>query len=300
VTRNIYESPPHVTVDAAGLCLKAGNAAILRGGSEAIRSNLALVEVIGAAACAAGVPEGAIELIESTDRAAARELMRMNQYVDVLIPRGGAGLIRNVVENSTCPTIETGEGVCHVYVDRAADLEMAEAIAVNAKVQRPSVCNAMETLLVHREVAAEFLPRVARSLRERGVELRGCERSRAIVPEMAPATEEDWSTEYLALILSVRVVDDVAAAVDHITRYGTRHSESIITTDYRAAREFLDGVDAACVYVNASTRFTDGFEFGLGAEIGISNQKLHARGPMGLRELTTYKYVIEGAGQIRT
>ena len=296
----IYESRPNVTVDAAGLCLKAGNAVILRGGSEAIRSNVALVRVIGAAATAAGVPEGAIELIETTDRAAARELMRMNEYVDVLIPRGGAGLIRNVVENSTCPAIETGEGVCHLYVDRAADLEMAEMVAINAKVQRPSVCNAIETLLVHRDVADKFLPSVARSLREHEVELRGCERTRAILPDVAAATEDDWSAEYLALILAVKVVDSVEDAVDHITRYGTRHSESIITTDYPTARKFLGTVDAACVYVNVSTRFTDGFEFGLGAEIGISTQKLHARGPMGLRELTTYKYVIEGEGQIRT
>jgi glutamate-5-semialdehyde dehydrogenase len=296
----IYESRPNVTVDAAGLCLKAGNAVILRGGSEAIRSNLALVRVIGEAAVAAGVPAGAIELIETTDRAAARELMRMNEYVDVLIPRGGAGLIRNVVENSTCPAIETGEGVCHLYVDGAADLEMAERVTVNAKVQRPSVCNAIETLLVHRDVAHRFLPSVAKHLREDGVELRGCERTRAILPDVVPATEEDWSAEYLALILAVKVVDSVEDAVEHITRYGTRHSESIITDDYPSARRFIDAVDAACVYVNASTRFTDGFEFGLGAEIGISTQKLHARGPMGLRELTTYKYVIEGEGQIRT
>lgn len=296
----IYESRPNVTVDAAGLCLKAGNAVILRGGSEAIRSNVALVRVIGEAATAAGAPEGSIELIETTDRAAARELMRMNEYVDVLIPRGGVGLIRNVVENSTCPAIETGAGVCHLYVDRAADLEMAERVAVNAKVQRPSVCNAIETLLVHREVAPHFLPSVARQLREQGVELRGCEATRKIVADAAAATEEDWSAEYLALILAVRVVDDLEQAVAHITRYGTRHSEAIITTDYGAARQFVDTVDAACVYVNASTRFTDGFEFGLGAEIGISTQKLHARGPMGLRELTTYKYVIEGEGQIRT
>jgi glutamate-5-semialdehyde dehydrogenase len=293
----IYESRPNVTVDAAGLCLKAGNAVILRGGSEAIRSNVALVRVIGEAATAAGAPEGAIELIETTDRAAARELMRMNEYVDVLIPRGGVGLIRNVVENSTCPAIETGAGVCHLYVDRAADLEMAERVTINAKVQRPSVCNAIETLLVHREVAAKFLPSVAKELRERGVELRGCEETRRLLPEAAPATEEDWLA---ALILAVRVVDSLEQAVEHITRYGTRHSEAIITADYGAARRFVDGVDAACVYVNASTRFTDGFEFGLGAEIGISTQKLHARGPMGLRELTTYKYVIEGEGQIRT
>ena len=297
----IYESRPNVTVDAAGLCLKAGNAVVLRGGSEAIESNIALVRVIGQPAGRAGVPEGAIGLIETTDRAAAEALMRLNEFVDVLIPRGGAGLIQTVVNTATVPVIETGVGNCHVFVDETADLDMAEAIVINAKCQRPGVCNAMETLLVHQEIAADFLPRAARSLVAQGVELRGCERTRRIVREfeIAQATEEDWRAEYLALVLAVRVVDDLDRAIEHITTYGTKHSEAIVTRDFDNARTFCDRVDAAAVYVNASTRFTDGAQFGLGAEIGISTQKLHARGPMGLRELTSTKYVIFGDGQLR-
>jgi len=297
----IYESRPNVTVDAAGLCLKAGNAVVLRGGSEAIESNIALVRVIGQPAGRAGVPEGAIGLIETTDRAAAEALMRLNEFVDVLIPRGGAGLIQTVVNTATVPVIETGVGNCHVFVDETADLDMAEAIVINAKCQRPGVCNAMETLLVHQEIAAGFLPRAARSLVAQGVELRGCERTRRIVREfeIAQATEDDWRAEYLALVLAVRVVDDLDRAIEHITTYGTKHSEAIVTRDFDNARTFCDRVDAAAVYVNASTRFTDGAQFGLGAEIGISTQKLHARGPMGLRELTSTKYVIFGDGQLR-
>ena len=297
----IYESRPNVTVDAAGLCLKAGNAVVLRGGSEAIESNIALVRVIGQPAGRAGVPQGAIGLIETTDRAAAEALMRLNEFVDVLIPRGGAGLIQTVVNTATVPVIETGVGNCHVFVDETADLDMAEAIVINAKCQRPGVCNAMETLLVHQEIAADFLPRAARSLVAQGVELRGCERTRRIVREfeIAQATEDDWRAEYLALVLAVRVVDDLDRAIEHITTYGTKHSEAIVTRDFDNARTFCDRVDAAAVYVNASTRFTDGAQFGLGAEIGISTQKLHARGPMGLRELTSTKYVIFGDGQLR-
>jgi glutamate-5-semialdehyde dehydrogenase len=295
----IYESRPNVTVDAAGLCLKAGNAVILRGGSEALQSNVALVRVISEAAYGAGLPTGALQLIETADRAAAQQLMRLNEYVDVLIPRGGEGLIRAVVDNATVPVIETGVGNCHVYIDDSADLAMAETIAVNAKCQRPGVCNAAETLLVHTAVADEFLRRVGPALIDQGVELRGCPRTREILPQATPATEDDWRTEYLDLILAVRVVDSFDQAVAHIATYGTRHSEAIVTTDYERAQRFVAAVDAAAVYVNASTRFTDGGEFGLGAEIGISTQKLHARGPMGLRELTTYKYVVYGQGQIR-
>ncbi|GEA17392.1 glutamate-5-semialdehyde dehydrogenase [Moorella sp. E306M] len=295
----IYEARPNVTVDAAGLCLKTGNAVILRGGSEAFNSNRALTQVISRAATAAGIPEGAIQLIETTDREAVNLLLRANEYLDVLIPRGGAGLIRTVVENATVPVIETGVGNCHVYVDAAADLEMARNIVINAKTQRPGVCNAMETLLVHEKVAAEFLPSLAEALKEKGVVLRGCERTRELVPWAEAATEEDWATEYLDLILAVRVVDSLEAALEHIHTYGTKHSEAIVTSNYQTAREFLARVDAAAVYVNASTRFTDGYEFGFGAEIGISTQKLHARGPMGPEQLTTFKYIIFGSGQIR-
>ncbi|CEP67034.1 Glutamate-5-semialdehyde dehydrogenase [Moorella glycerini] len=295
----IYEARPNVTVDAAGLCLKTGNAVILRGGSEAFNSNRALTRVISRAATAAGIPEGAIQLIETTDREAVNLLLRANEYLDVLIPRGGAGLIRTVVENATVPVIETGVGNCHVYVDAAADLEMARNIVINAKTQRPGVCNAMETLLVHEKVAAEFLPSLAEALKEKGVVLRGCERTRELVPWAEAATEEDWATEYLDLILAIRVVDSFEAALEHIHTYGTKHSEAIVTSNYQTAREFLARVDAAAVYVNASTRFTDGYEFGFGAEIGISTQKLHARGPMGPEQLTTFKYIIFGSGQIR-
>jgi len=295
----IYESRPNVTVDAAGLCLKAGNAVVLRGGKEAITSNKALVEVIAPAAYEAGIPEGAIQLVETTDRRAAVHMMKLNGLIDVLIPRGGAGLIRTVMETATVPVIETGVGNCHVYVDKAADLDMAERIVINAKCQRPSVCNAMETLLVHEGVAEEFLRRVGPKLEEHGVELRGCERTRRILPHIKEATEEDWRTEYLDLILAVKVVRSLEEAIEHINRYGTKHSEAIVTEDYSAARRFTEEVDAAAVYVNVSTRLTDGYEFGLGAEIGISTQKLHARGPMGLRELTSTKFVIWGDGQVR-
>ncbi|WP_025773990.1 glutamate-5-semialdehyde dehydrogenase [Neomoorella thermoacetica] len=295
----IYEARPNVTVDAAGLCLKTGNAVILRGGSEAFYSNQALTSVISRAATAAGAPEGAIQLIETTDREAVNILLRANDYLDVLIPRGGAGLIRTVVENATVPVIETGVGNCHVYVDAEADLDMAQRIVINAKTQRPGVCNAMETLLVHEKVADSFLPSLAAALKEKGVTIRGCERTRAIIPWAEVATETDWATEYLDLILAIRVVDSLESALEHIHRYGTKHSEAIVTTNYQTAREFLARVDAAAVYVNASTRFTDGYEFGFGAEIGISTQKLHARGPMGPEQLTTFKYIIFGSGQIR-
>ncbi len=295
----IYESRPNVTADAAGLCLKTGNAVILRGGSEAIKSNKAIVKVLSQASYEAGIPEGAIQLIEDTDRASARELMRLNGLVDVLIPRGGTGLIKAVVEEATVPVIETGVGNCHIYVDGQCDRDTAVKIIINAKTQRPGVCNAVETLLVDRKIAEEFLPVVIKELREKDVEIRGCEETLKIVPDVARATEEDWDTEYLDYILAVKVVDGIDEAIRHIGMHGTGHSEAIITDNYHAAQKFLDEVDAAAVYVNASTRFTDGFEFGFGAEIGISTQKLHARGPMGLNELTTIKYVIYGSGQIR-
>jgi glutamate-5-semialdehyde dehydrogenase len=295
----IYESRPNVTVDSAALCLKAGNCVVLRGGKEALNSNIALASVITQAAAETGVPADAIQLIDIPEREAAQELMRLNGLIDLLIPRGGMSLIRYVVENATVPTIETGAGNCHVYVHADADLEMAVNIIVNAKTQRPSVCNAAETLLVHKDISEQFLPIAAKALREKGVELRGCERTQKILPDVKPATEEDWATEYLDLILAVKVVDDLNEAIDHINRYGTKHSEAIVTKSLDAAKKFCERVDAAAVYVNASTRWTDGYEFGLGAEIGISTQKLHARGPMGLRELTTYKWVIFGDGQIR-
>jgi len=295
----IYESRPNVTVDAAGLCLKSGNATILRGGSDAINSNLALVKIMNDAAAPARLPAGAIGIIESTDREAAAELMRLDEYIDVLIPRGGHDLIRRVKRESTVPVIETGEGICHVYLDASADLAKAEPIVVNAKCQRPSVCNAAETLLVHKDCAAKMLPPIGKTLSEMGVELRACQRSIKYLAGAKPATDEDWATEYLSLILSVKMVDSLDEAIAHIRRYGTRNSDAIITEDLASARKFTREVDSAAVYVNASTRFTDGGQFGLGAEIGISNQKLHARGPMGLRELTIYKYVIWGEGQIR-
>ncbi|HZK18188.1 MAG TPA: glutamate-5-semialdehyde dehydrogenase [Clostridia bacterium] len=299
VVSMIYEARPNVTVDAAGLCFKTGNAVVLRGSSEAINSNRAITRVIAGAADGCGIPVDAIQLIEDTDRAAVGTLLKMDKYIDVMIPRGGAGLIKYVIENSTIPVIETGEGNCHTYVDSEVDLDMAEEIVVNAKCQRPGVCNAMETMLVNRKIAAEFLPRVAERLKQGGVEIRGCNKTREIVPGINPVTEEDWATEYLDLILAVKVVDDFDEALDHIYRYSTNHSEAIVTDNYTKSRRFLKEVDAATVYVNASTRFTDGFEYGFGAEIGISTQKLHARGPMGLKELTTIKYIIYGEGQIR-
>ncbi len=295
----IYEARPNVTVDAAGLCVKSGNAVILRGSSSAIFSNRILTDIIALAAENAGLPRGCIQLIPLTDRESAKELMRLRGYVDVLIPRGGAGLIRTVVEESTVPVIETGVGNCHTYVDASADLEMAERIVVNAKTQRPGVCNAMETMLVHEAVAAEFLPRAARALEEKGVKLRGCERTREMLPGIEAATEQDWYKEYLDLILAVKVVPSLQEAIEHINTYGSMHSEAIVTADLEAARSFTARVDSADVYVNASTRFTDGGQYGLGAEMGISTQKLHARGPMSLREMTSTKYIIYGDGNVR-
>ena len=299
----IYESRPNVTADAAALCLKAGNAVILRGGKEAIRSNCAILDCMDEAARAAGLPEGSLQLVRDTSRASSVEMMGLTGYLDVLIPRGGAGLIRSVVENSRVPVIETGVGNCHLYLDETADGDMAEAIAVNGKTQRPSVCNALEKLLVHEKAAPELLPRVARALTARGVELRADPRALAILQEAGipavPACDEDWDTEYLDLIMGVRVVRDLDEAIDHISAHTSGHSECIVTNDYRSANSFTSEIDAAAVYVNCSTRFTDGGEFGLGAEIGISTQKLHARGPMGVNELTSTKFIIEGDGQIR-
>lgn len=295
----IYEARPNVTADAIALCLKSGNACVLRGGSEALNSNAAVCDALNEAAVKSGIPDGAIQLLRDTDRATASEMMKLNGLIDVLIPRGGAGLIQSVVQQATIPVIETGSGVCHVYIDETGDLEMAADIIENAKCSRPSVCNAAETLLVHEKIAADCLPHIAKRLSARGVELRCDARAKALMPGAIDATEEDWATEYNDLILSVRVVDSFDEAVTHIETYGTHHSDSIITSRYDTAERFLNEVDSAAVYVNASTRFTDGEEFGFGAEIGISTQKLHARGPMGLDELTTVKYVIRGAGQIR-
>lgn len=296
----IYEARPNVTVDAAALCLKSGNACVLRGGKEAIRSNTVLVEIMRAALARSGLPADCISLVHDTSRESARELMGLRGYIDVLIPRGGAGLIDAVVQNATVPVIETGRGNCHVYVDDSADLEMAARIVENAKCSRPSVCNAMETLLVSEKVAGEFLPLVLPRLQKYNVELRCDEKALRILGEAAvPAIEADWATEYDDYILAVKVVAGIDEAMEHIARYGSGHSEAIVTNDYARSQRFLREVDAAAVYVNASTRFTDGGEFGLGAEIGISTQKLHARGPMGLRELTSCKYVIYGNGQIR-
>lgn len=295
----IYEARPNVTADVAGLCLKTGNAAILRGGREAIFSNRAIVECLQDALKKTGLPEDSIQLVTDTSRESALALMRMNQYLDVLIPRGGAGLIKSVVENSTVPVIETGTGNCHVFIDSPSDLRMGIDIIVNAKTHRPGVCNAAETLLVHKDMAEIFLPEACRALSERNVEIRGDEKVCTLIPYAKKATEEDWATEYLDLILAVHVVESIDEAIDHIQKYSTGHSEAIVTNDYSHARRFLQEVNSAAVYVNASTRFTDGFEFGFGAEVGISTQKLHARGPMGLKELTTYKYIVFGNGQIR-
>jgi glutamate-5-semialdehyde dehydrogenase len=295
----IYESRPNVTVDAGGLCLKSGNAVILRGGREAIHSNAALADIMAESVQSAGLPGDCVQLIQSTDREAARTLMRAEGLVDLLIPRGGEGLKKSVLENATVPVLTSLGGNCHTYVDASGDLRMASDIAFNAKVSRPSVCNAMETLLVHADAAAGLLPGLCARLKSAGVELRGCDRCRALFPDMLTATEEDWATEYLAPILAIRVVDSLEEAIDHITQYGTGHSEAIVTSDFLASQRFTREVDAACVYVNASTRFTDGFEFGMGAEVGNSTQKLHARGPIGLVELTTYKSIVRGSGQIR-
>ena len=294
----IFESRPNVTVDAAALCIKAGNACVLRGGSEAIASNTALTSVIRQGLKAAGLPENSVNIIENTDRALVKELLTLRGFIDLAIPRGGAGLIRMVVDTATVPCIETGSGVCHVYVDKDADLSMAVKIVENAKVSRPSTCNAMETLLVHRDVAKDFLETLAPVMKDDAVELRGDDEARA-VSAMKAADDEDWATEYNILIMSVKVVDSLDEALDDIRRFSTHHSEAIVTNNKETAEAFQKSVDSAAVYVNASTRFTDGFEFGFGAEIGISTQKLHVRGPMGLEALVSYKYLIDGQGQIR-
>jgi len=295
----IYESRPNVTADVAGLCIKTGNVCVLRGGKEAFRSNNAIVKIFHQAIQQSGLDPHMVQLVQDTSRESSVAMMKLNKYLDILIPRGGAGLIQAVVQNSTVPVIETGVGNCHIYVDEEADLEKAVEIVFNAKTQRPGVCNAAESLLVHQKVAREVLPVIGARLTEGGVEIRGDKRTCSLIPGAIPATKEDWSTEYLDLVISSKVVGSVEEAVDHINTYGSMHSESIVTENYSHAQYFLDRVDAAAVYVNASTRFTDGFEFGYGAEIGISTQKLHARGPMGLRELTTSKYIIYGSGQIR-
>ena len=295
----IYEARPNVTADAAGLCLKSGNTVVLKGGSEAMESNKAVAGILSEAATLAGLPEGAIQFIDTSDRQAVQDLIHLNGLVDVVIPRGGAGLIKMVVMNATVPVIETGAGVCHTYVDASADVEMAVKIAYNAKVQRPSVCNAMETLLVHKDAAAKFMPAMLAKYAEAGVEIRGDENVQSFDEAVVPVTEEDWATEYGDLRLSVKIVDSIEEAMEHIARFGTGHSECIVTNDYSQAQLFQKTVDAAAVYVNASTRFTDGNEFGFGAEIGISTQKLHARGPMALPELTSTKYLICGNGQVR-
>ena len=295
----IYEARPNVTADAFGLCFKTGNAVILKGGSDALHSNEAIVAVLKEALVSCGLPENAVQLIGSTDRQVTAQFMKMNEYVDVLIPRGGAGLIRTVVRESTVPVIETGTGNCHIYVDASADQEMAVEILYNAKTQRIGVCNACESLVVHESIVKEFLPKAAARLAEKKVELRGDAQAQAACAQVIPATEEDWGTEYLDYILSIKTVSGLEEAIAHINRYNTGHSEAIITSDYANAQRFLDEIDAAAVYVNASTRFTDGGEFGFGAEIGISTQKLHARGPMGLKELTSTKYIIYGNGQVR-
>jgi glutamate-5-semialdehyde dehydrogenase len=295
----IYEARPDVTVDAAGLCLKAGNATILRGGSEATHSNIALADLLRKVIEEAELPAGSIQLIRTTDRNAVMEMLKLDEYIDVIIPRGGESLIRTVTENSTIPVIKHYKGVCHTYVDEEADLDMAEKIAFNAKVQRPGVCNAMETLLVDEKIAAQFLPGMIKKFQASGVEIRGDEKTCKIAEGIKPATEEDWQTEYLDLILSVKVMKGIEAAIHHINRYGSHHSDAIVTENLRKSRKFLQEVDSAAVFVNASTRFTDGGEFGLGAEIGISTEKLHARGPMGVCELTSSKFIILGDGQIR-
>jgi glutamate-5-semialdehyde dehydrogenase len=295
----IYEARPNVTVDVAGLCLKAGNAVLLRGGSEAFKSNQVLTEIIQEAVAGEGLPGESVQLVQTTDRAAVEAMFKMNGYLDVLIPRGGAGLIKRVVRESSVPVIETGVGNCHVYVDASADIDMALRIVYNAKTDYPAVCNAAETLLIHKNIAEKFLPVISKKFFENNVELRGCPKSRKIVPDIKKATEDDWYEEYLDYIMAVKIVDSIDDAINHIYKYSSKHSESIVTSSYNDANKFLKEVDAAAVYVNASTRFTDGGEFGMGAEIGISTQKLHARGPMGLKELTSTKFIIRGNGQIR-
>ena len=296
----IYESRPNVTIDTFALCFKAGNAVVLRGGSDCIHSNLALVKIVKDALIEAGIDPDVISLVEDTDREIVNQMMKMNQYLDLLIPRGGAGLINNVIQNATVPVIQTGTGNCHIYVDKYADLDMAVKIIRNAKLQRLGVCNAAESLVIHSDVAEDVIPLIAADLASDGCEIRGDERSQSISNIIVPANEEDYGTEYLAKIISAKVVDSLDEAIEHINKYSTGHSEAIITEDYNSSRRFLNEVDSACVYVNASTRFTDGFEFGFGAEIGISTQKLHARGPMGLTALTSTKYIVYGNGQIRS
>ena len=296
----IYESRPNVTVDAAALAVKSGNAIILRGGKEAVGTNQALYRVLRDAVEQADLPCDAVQFVDRSDRGVVSILLRMGEFIDLVIPRGGTGLIRTVADQATMPILKHYQGNCHIYVDRAADLEMAKEIVLNAKCQRPGVCNAAETLLIHAEVAETFLPDLARSLREKGVELRGCERTRNLLTNVRPATEEDFATEFLDLILAIRIVDDLDSAIEHIERYGSHHTDAIVTGDLSVARRFVESVDSAAVMVNASTRFHDGYEFGLGAEIGISTDRFHARGPCGLEELTTYKYVVYGTGQVRT
>ncbi|MFW5802433.1 MAG: glutamate-5-semialdehyde dehydrogenase [Verrucomicrobiota bacterium] len=295
----IYESRPNVTVDSAGLCLKAGNAVFLRGGSEAFHSNQKLAEILVDGGTKQGLPDGAVQLVPYTDRCAIDYMLKLSQFIDLVIPRGGEGLIRKVAENSTIPVIKHYKGVCHIYVDKDADIDMALRIVDNAKCQRPGVCNAVETVLIHKDVAADFAPALAARLGENGVELRGDDAFCELVPDAKSATEQDWYEEYLDLILSVRIVEDLQQALDHIAMYGSAHSDAIVTANKDAAQAFTQGVDSAAVYVNASTRFTDGGQFGMGAEIGISTDRIHARGPMGIEELTSYKYIVSGDGQVR-
>jgi glutamate-5-semialdehyde dehydrogenase len=296
----IYESRPNVTADSAALCLKSGNGVLLRGGSESVHSNTAIAEVIAKIGVDAGIPENAVSFIENPDRACVMEMLKQNRYIDLIIPRGGEGLIRMVSENSTIPVIKHDKGVCHVYVDSKADLDMAGAISFNAKVQRPGTCNAMETLLVHQDIATAFLPALVSRMKKAGVEIRGCAKTAAIVPDIKQAADKDWDTEYNDLILNIKTVSSMEDAMEHIALHGSQHSEAIVTNDYRNARRFQREVDASAVFVNASTRLNDGFEFGLGAEIGISTTRIHARGPMGLEELTSTKFIVFGDGQIRT
>ena len=295
----IYESRPNVTADSAALCLKSGNAVLLRGGSEAVHSNTALAEVLSKAGSEAGIPDGSVSFIENPDRACVMEMLKLNQFIDLIIPRGGEGLIRMVSENSTIPVIKHDKGVCHVYVDCKADPEMAAEICFNAKVQRPGTCNAMETMLVHKDLSSSFLPAMIGRFMKAGVEIRGCVKTRTLVPDVKSATDADWDTEYNDLVLNVKVVDNMNDAMEHIAAHGSQHSESIVTNDYLNAHRFLREVDASAVFVNASTRLNDGYEFGLGAEIGISTTRIHARGPMGLEELTSTKFIVLGSGQIR-
>jgi len=295
----VYESRPNVTADAASLCLKAGNAVVLRGGSEAVQSNAAIVQILSTVGAESGLPEGCLVFLDNPDRQAVMEMLKLDTLIDLIIPRGGEALMKTVTDHSRIPVIKHDKGLCHTYVDEGADLSMARAICLNAKVQRPGTCNAMETLLVHEGIAPAFLPGMIRALQEAGVEVRGCSKTRAIVSEIKEATEEDWTTEYLDLILAVKIVKNIDEAMEHIARYGSQHSEAIVTRDYGRARRFLNEVDACAVFVNASTRLNDGYQFGLGAEIGISTSRIHARGPMGLEELTTTKYIVLGEGQLR-